>query len=85
MQWFDAKTNPPAKEGYYLCASRGDKRSYHYILGYSKNLESVDDLDFHGVKRPGWYEYDSEYGYYEIPDVDYWMPLPEVPYEPKGE
>lgn len=83
MEWFDAKTNPPKKAGEYLCTKDfafGDKsRKLYAILSYSKNLESVNKWDFYGKKRPGWYWYDSEYGYIESDRVTHWIPLPELP------
>lgn len=82
MQWFDAKTNPPSKNGRYLCViDYGWGPPSQGVLSYTKNLESVDDIDFEGRKRPGWYYYDSEYGYLENDNVSHWMPLPELPSE----
>lgn len=46
---------------------------------FSPNLEIVDHFDFEGENRPGFYEYDSEAGYYEITNVTHWMPLPKPP------
>ena len=79
MEWFDAKTNPPKEEGQYLCVSSGFNVQHYWILGYTNNLESVNEYDFQGNVRPGWYEYDSEYGHYEVISVTHWMPLPELP------
>ena len=79
MEWFDAKTNPPTEEGRYLCITKGCIVRSYEVLSYSTYLESVNEYDFQGEQRPGWYEYDSEWGYYEFPDVEYWMPLPEPP------
>lgn len=51
------------------------------IAWYSQNLESVDEYDFEGEKRGGWYDYDNEYGHFEVSGVHHWMPLPEPPKE----
>lgn len=60
-------------------------RSSHYRLVYfSNNLESVDNFDFEGESRCGFYYYDSEYGFCEVDDVTHWMPLPHPP-ESEGE
>ncbi len=54
------------------------------IAGYSSNLHKLDPYDFSGkeYKREGFYDYDSEWGFYEVTNVLAWMPLPE-PYERK--
>lgn len=89
MQWFNARTNPPTEEGKYLCITRFDEFKtvppFYNVYDYSLNLESVDEFDFNGEKRPGWYDYDGEWGYWEIERVNYWMPLPALPDELKGE
>ena len=77
-------SKPPKKDGKYLV-------TIHYInitrdtietVNYSKNLYKVNEYDFYDRKRAGWYNYDSEYGYYEVDSVIAWMPLPK-PYEPQ--
>ena len=50
---------------------------------FAKDLNRVDDYDFPEHKC-GWYEYDSEYGYWEDTDVIAWQPLPQ-PYKAVGE
>ncbi len=48
------------------------------VSRFATNLESVDEYDFKGVKRAGWYDfYDGEF--YEVDDITHWMPLPEIP------
>ena len=48
------------------------------IKSFAKNLYLVDEFDFHNRKgKSGWYDYDSEYGYWEDTKVIAWMPLPE--------
>ena len=32
-------------------------------------------------KRAVWYQYDRDFGFYEIEGVTHWMPLPEAPKE----
>ena len=54
------------------------------IVSFTKNLNKVDRYDFPGkeYKRPGWFDYDGEYGYYETgEDITHWMPLPNMPKE----
>lgn len=51
------------------------------IRSFAKDLNKVDKFDFPKHKC-GWYDYDSEYGYWEDTEVIAWMPLPK-PYEPQ--
>jgi len=51
------------------------------IRSFTNDLNKVDEFDFPEQKL-GWYDYDSEYGYWEDTRVIAWMPLPE-PYEPQ--
>lgn len=52
---------------------------------YASDLYKVDDYDFYAKKgKAGWYDYDSEWGYYSRDDVVAWMPLPE-PYKENEE
>lgn len=46
---------------------------------FTHNLESIDEYDFSGEKRAGFFYYDSEYGYCEMLHITHWMPLPEPP------
>lgn len=87
MVWHDAKTDPPTEGGRYLCIQLCflDKHPYCDILSYSKNLSKLDSSDFRGQKRPGWYTYDGEWGYFEEEHVTHWMPLPDLPEELKRE
>lgn len=49
---------------------------------FSNNLSLVDKYDFPKKRynRPGWYNYDGEYGFYEVTKVIAWMKEPE-PYK----
>ena len=53
------------------------------IVGYATDLHTIDKYDLPDSK-PGWYGFDSEYGYYEQTGVTAWMPLPES-YREEGE
>ena len=83
QQWIPV-SEKPSKNGGYLCSARfNDNYIGVCIANYADDLYKVDDFDFHDKKGiSGWYDYDSEYGYYEMESVIAWMPLPE-PY--KGE
>jgi hypothetical protein len=82
LAWVNVKDKLPDNEKKeYLCAVKGFAYSYIKICSFSKNLESVDEYDFDGDNHAGWYNYDSEYGYYECSGVTHWMELPDLPGE----
>ena len=74
----------PPKQGKFLCYCKHfeDKSGYFRILGYVFDLYKAGNYAFYEYKKrrkPGWIEYDSEYGTFEVDNVAYWMPLPPVP------
>ena len=81
LEFHDAKSDPPKKNGQYLTIIKyGGIDSYTYgIYCWASNLYKVDHWDF-GKERgkSGWYEYDSEYGYYKIDNVLKWAELPKI-------
>ena len=88
MIWHNAKTNPPKETTKkYLVLIQNPftdhphtPKYYYKILDYSKDLYNVDDFDFCNKKgKPGWYEYDSEFGYFEVNNVAFWTELPPFP------
>lgn len=85
-KWIPVLERLPEKRGDYLVTQKATFTDYVYIsvAGYALNLYDVDEYDFADKKRSGWYNYDPEYGYYEIDDVIAWMPLPE-PYKAESE
>jgi hypothetical protein len=78
-KWYNAKTEHPKDNGRYLCVKKYNDYRSCGIYEWAKCLAYVDNYDFEGMMHPGWYSYDSEYGYYEIDNVTHWMPLPELP------
>lgn len=74
QEWIPV-TEPPKKNGRYYVNVKMHDISYVKIASFSK--ESVA-----GLHDNGWYEYDSDVGFYEVKDVTHWMPLPQPP---KGE
>ena len=58
---------------------------FFHICGYANNLSKVDEFDFYGRTGGGFYDYDSEYGYYSIDENKfrklYWVDLTELNWE----
>ena len=54
---------------------------YYKIATYSENLASVDEYELRERNHPGFYDYDSEWGFYEVTGVTHWMSLPDEPKE----
>ena len=53
-----------------------------YICGYSKNLSKLDDFEFYENTNDGFYDCDSEFGYFAIEQTQctklYWIDLTEA-------
>lgn len=79
--WVPCNERPPEEDGKYLVTLHwGNYPNSVETLHFTNDLSSVDRVGYAGEKRPGWYEYDSDYGCYEIDNVIAWMPRPE-PYK----
>ena len=75
IPWNPVSKNPK-KDGRYLVTTDGN---YVAIKSFAKNLRKIDKYDFDKAE-PGWYDYDSDFGYYKYHKVIAWMELPE-PYK----
>lgn len=80
-EWISVKDRLPNKDGKYLCCHLFANTRYITVRSFAKNLEKVDKFDLKGKKREGWYDRDSEWGYYETDSVTHWLPLPKLPNE----
>lgn len=75
-KWIPVSERLPGEEGEYLCCKEYINHQFYAVLNFSKNLHEVDKYDFPNEKCPGFYGFDSEYGYI-AEEVIAWMPLPE--------
>lgn len=71
-KWVPCSEKMPDVEGRYLCTQ--DK--WVGICKYAKNLRDVCKYEF-PKNKPGWYDFDDEYGYYEVQGVTAWMRKPD--------
>lgn len=81
VEWKSVREHTPEPGRYLTCrkTSTIPHSYYQSILSYTDNLESVDEYDFEWENVPGWFEYDSGYGYYSCDNVEWFMPLPPMP------
>lgn len=77
MGWISVKDKLPDEDGRYLVFT---SNSTMIIVGFAKSLKDVDEYEL-PASKPGWYNYDSEYGYYECTSITHWRKLPEPPEE----
>lgn len=75
--WISVQDRLPEKDGEYLVRLRHGGMK---VIRFTHDLRKVDDYQFKR-KKPGWYEFDSEWGYVERDDITHYMPLPEPPKE----
>jgi hypothetical protein len=80
QEWISVKDRLP-EDRQWVLGWCGCGRIYHDILHFATCLENIS-CDFEGSKCSGFYDHDSEWGYYEVTDITHWMPLPQPP---KGE
>ena len=81
--WISVKDRQPKDDGMYLAYIGGDnRRGYYKLLTFSTDKTKENTFLEPGY---GWSDYDSDYGYYEVRRVTYWMPLPEPPQEVTGD
>ena len=82
-EWTPCSERLPEEDGEYIVTIDFSNPYVNRDLGkgvetlyFTNDLSSVS-RGFAGEKRPGWYDYDGEYGNYEIKGVLAWMSRPE--------
>ena len=81
--WIPVTDRLPDKEGTYLCTAQGyvGKTTYLRIADFHSDIYVEYDIEEH---KPGFIDYDSEYGFYEVTKVIAWCELP-TPYREGGQ
>ena len=77
--WMPYPEYKPTEEKQYLVTQQiTSTRKIISLRGWSNNLYKKDPCDFFKDQdRPGWYDYDSEWGYFEVPNVIGWQEAPD--------
>lgn len=78
IRWIDVKDRLPEKNGKYLVIVGSSFGTYIRLAGYRHDLFKLDNYDFKKGDS-GFFDYDSEFGYYKVDKVLAWMELPEIP------
>ena len=79
MEWINVKDRLPNKNGEYIVVYQCFKYRLIRVFRFALNLHEVDEFNFPDENRPGWYDDDSEVGYFEIDGVTHWAELPKLP------
>ena len=77
-RWISVDDRLPEQDGKYLVTLH---YSTHYLVilsNYTNNLYEIDEYEFSDKHKPGWYNNDTDYGYYEQRDVSAWMACPKT-------
>ena len=80
-KWIPVTEQLPEKDGKYLTVHTLNTippKPWIEVCWFAKNLKKVDKYDF-PKKKSGFYQSDSEYGFYEVSGITHWMPLPQSP------
>lgn len=74
--WIKTSEREPTEENVYLIAYKILGCIVYETCRWTHNLYEVDEYDFpkDEYKRSGFYDYDGEWGYYEIKSIA-WQPI----------
>ena len=80
VNWTKCTDRIPNKDGEYLVVkSIMGMFNKIDVCAFALNLHEIDEFDFPDEERPGWYEHDSETGYFEWTGITHWAELPTMP------
>ncbi|MBO7731283.1 MAG: DUF551 domain-containing protein [Methanobrevibacter sp.] len=74
-KWIPVSERLPKDGTYLVTVERIDGAPRIDMKSFAEDLNKVDEFDFPKHKC-GWYDYDSEYGYWEDTKVIAWIALP---------
>ncbi len=83
QKWIPVTERLPEQDGKYLVCKNLFGDVYIKTVWFAKDARKVDKFDFRCRWKNVWYDYDNEWGHYEVGAVTHWMPLPEPPEEVK--
>jgi len=73
-KWIPVSERLPDKNGQYLVTTTSAWGTPLVIIrSFAQNLKKIDQYDFFHAKGCGWYDYDSEVGYWRDKGVKAWM------------
>lgn len=74
--WIKTSARQPTEKGLYLVVYNILGHHMYETCMWTPNLHDIDEYDFaeDEYNRSGFYEYDSEWGYYEIKALA-WQPI----------
>jgi len=78
FEWKKASEHQPTESKQYLTVRNSHGYQSLRVISFALDLSEVDPYEFRDEKRPGWYVWDDEYGYYET-YISYWAEPPELP------
>ena len=82
-KWIPVSEGLPEDGDYLVTVERIVGEPCIDMKSFAKDLNKIDEFDF-PERKCGWYDYDSEWGYWEDTEVIAWMPEPE-PYKVESE
>ena len=81
-EWISVDERVPTTYNKYLVFKRGPHGGFLDIAYYTPNYTG-QQVELEG--RAVWFQFDSDWGDYELDNVTHWMPLPEPPKMKGGE
>ena len=82
MEWIKCSDRLPDDTGRYLVV-----KEYFSccrivsVSSFTQDLYKLNEYAFKDKHRPGWWEYDEDFGYRELTNVTHWAELPPLPKE----
>ena len=81
IDWTPVKDHLPTEDGFYLVTIVNKGKRFVKVRQFSVDLYEVDNWEFINLKdkhHPGFYYFDSRYGYGEVMNVIAWAECPDA-------